>query len=79
VTGSTAGPPDVSDFLDTNPVLRYLIQNNAEQTARATALIESDRPLRISIVTLAELGYVLTRVYNVARADAVDALIALLN
>jgi predicted nucleic acid-binding protein len=69
----------VRDFLDANPVLRYLIEDNPPQTARARALIESDRPLWISILTLAEVGYVLTRVYRVARADAVDALIGLLD
>ncbi len=68
-----------SDFLDANPVLRYLIEDNPPQTARARALIESDRPLRISLLTLAEVGYVLTRVYRLERATVVDALISLLD
>ncbi len=60
-------------------MLRYLIEDNPPRTAWARTLIESDRRLWISILTLAEVGYVLTRVYRVARADAVDALIELLD
>lgn len=74
-----ASPADpVPELLDANPVLRYLLADHPDQFARAQVLIESDRRLRLSIVTLTEIGYVLTRVAGVPRADAVDALIALL-
>jgi predicted nucleic acid-binding protein len=67
------------EFLDTNILLRYFIQENPTLTARAMTLIESERALRISVVTLAEVGFVLTKFYKVDRARAVDALIDFLN
>jgi predicted nucleic acid-binding protein len=67
------------DFLDTNPVLRYLLGDHPDHFARSQALIESDRPFRLSIVTLAEAAYVLTRVAGVSRPDALDTLVDLLN
>ena len=67
------------DFLDANPVLRYLLGDHPDHTPRSQALSESERPFRLSIITLAEVGYVLTRVARVPRADAVDAMIELLN
>ena len=76
---SPANAPAVSKFLDANPVLRYLVEDNPEHMARAKALVESDRLLRSSVLTLAEVANVLTRVYRLARVDVVDALIALLN
>ena len=67
------------DVIDTNVVLRYLVPEVPELTARATSLIESDRVLALSIVALAEIGYVLTKVYNVDRSRTVDTLVELLN
>lgn len=66
------------DLLDANPVLRYLLADHPEQFVRSCALIESDRRFRISVVTLAEIGYVLTGVAGVSRGDAVDTMIDLL-
>lgn len=71
--------PAMIELLDANPVLRYLVEDNPQQTAQARALIESERSLRLSILTLAEISYVLTRVYRLDRADVVDSLVALLN
>jgi predicted nucleic acid-binding protein len=68
-----------ADFLDANPVLRYLLGDDTEHLERSRALIESERHFRISIVTLAEIAYVLTRVAGISRADSVDALAELLN
>src|SRR6266511_3449456 len=67
------------DFLDTNTILRYLIQDHPDQTQRAGHLIEGDTPLRISVVVLAEVGFVLTKFYRLERGLAVDTLIELLN
>lgn len=71
-------PGSSPELLDANPVLRYLLADHPDHFARAQALIESERSLRISVLTLAEIGYVLTRVAGVPREDAVDALIDLL-
>lgn len=67
------------EFLDTNPVVRYLVRDDPDLAARATALIESDRYLSVSVVTVAEIGFVLTNTYRIERARVIDALIDLLN
>jgi predicted nucleic acid-binding protein len=74
-----SGAESGTEFLDANPVLRYLLADHPDHLARSRALIESDRLLRISIVTLAEIAYVLTGVAGISRADAVDAMAELLN
>jgi predicted nucleic acid-binding protein len=67
------------EFLDTNPVVRYLVRDAPDLAARATALIESERRLFLSVVTVAEIGFVLTSTYRIERSRVVDALIGLLN
>jgi predicted nucleic acid-binding protein len=67
------------EFLDTNPVVRYLVRDDPRLAARATALIESDRRLSMSIVTVAEIGFVLMSVYQIERPKVVEKLIDLLN
>lgn len=71
-------PIPAPELLDANPVLRYLLADHPDHFARSQALIESARSFRISVLTLAEIGYVLTRVAGVPREDAVDAMIDLL-
>lgn len=59
--------------LDTNVLVRYLAQDDPDQSAQATALIESfDEEHRgfISTVALVELHWVLRRAYKVGRAEA---------
>lgn len=80
---SFADPPvgeaGTEDFVDTSILVRYLIQDDTALTARATRLIESERTLRVSVLTLAEVGFVVTKFYKIERARAVDALIDLLS
>jgi len=63
--------------LDTNLLVRYILQDNPDQAARATREIEAaaDRGEEILIqpVVLAELVWVLERSYRFARADVVQA------
>jgi predicted nucleic acid-binding protein len=73
---SPGGPVE---FLDTNTIARYLVQENPDMTARAAALIDSERSLCISVVVLAEVGYLLTKFYRIDRTRTVEALIDLLN
>jgi predicted nucleic-acid-binding protein len=59
--------------LDTNVVVRYVMQDDEEQSARASALIESlsaDSPGFISVVTVIELHWVLTSCYSFDGAQA---------
>ena len=67
------------EFPDTNAVVRYRVRDDPALAARATALIDSERPLFLSIVTVAEIGFVLASTYGIDRARVVDALIDLLN
>jgi predicted nucleic acid-binding protein len=73
------GAAPMWEFLDTNPVVRYLVRDNVEFATRAEALIDSGRPLRLSVVTIAEIAFVLVRHYKIDRARVVDALVELLN
>jgi len=74
----TTGTEFQVGFLDTNSIARYLVRDEPEHARRAAALIESDQPLRISIVVLAETAFVLSRLYRISRKDVVDALTRLL-
>lgn len=57
--------------LDTNVLVRYIVQDDPEQAARATELIESrctrDQPGHIDTVVLCELVWVLERAYGYSR------------
>lgn len=58
--------------LDTNVVVRYLVQDDPRQSAAATRLVERSlspgNPGFISLVTLAEIGWVLAECYQADRA-----------
>jgi predicted nucleic-acid-binding protein len=56
--------------LDTNVVIRYLVQDDAIQSSLASKIIDSLSETSrgfISIVTLVEISWVLTRAYGVDR------------
>lgn len=59
--------------LDTNVLVRYLAQDDPKQAARATRLIEQEltaaTPGFISLVVLAELCWVLARLYGASRDE----------
>lgn len=58
--------------LDTNVVVRYLVQDDASQSAAATRLMErvlsAERPGLITTVTLCEIVWVLAECYGADRA-----------
>lgn len=59
--------------LDTNVLVRYITQDDAEQSAAATELIESlteDEPGFVSVVVLVETYWVLRSAYKVDRVEA---------
>ena len=68
--------------LDTNVVVRYLAQDNARQAAIATRLIEgslsADVRGFISIVTLAEIVWVMSSNYGASRASVAEIVEGLL-
>lgn len=59
--------------LDTNILVRFLVQDDPEQSARARALIEkaidSETPCFVSEVVLCEMVWVLERSYKTRRFD----------
>ena len=68
--------------LETNVLVRYIMQDDAKQARRAAALIESltpERPGFISVVALVELVWVLESVYTLTRAQIAQALQTLLS
>ena len=67
--------------LDTNVLVRYIMQDDPKQSAKATKLIESldgDSPGFVSIVSVIELYWVLTSCYALSNVQVKQALEALL-
>lgn len=69
--------------LDTNVIVRYLVQDDEQQSKLATDLIEdqcsSESPLFINEITLCEIVWVLKRDYEVGNADFSDYFVGQLN
>ncbi len=69
--------------LDANVLARYLTQDDVRQAALASRLIENDltvaRPGFISLVVLAELCWVLSRLYSATMDELADMISDLLN
>ena len=67
--------------LDTNVLVRYIMQDDARQSAKASALVESltvDAPGFISLVSIVELCWVLSVSYGLSRQQVAQALELLL-
>jgi len=68
--------------LDTNVIVRYLAQDDARQAAAATRLIEGSLSAEergfVSIVTLAEVVWVMSSNYRAARAAVAEIVEGLL-
>jgi predicted nucleic-acid-binding protein len=69
--------------LDTNVLARYVVRDDARQTAAATRLMESsctpDSPGVVPLVVLCELVWVLDRGYRYSRSDIATVLRAILS
>jgi predicted nucleic-acid-binding protein len=67
--------------LDTNVLVRYIMQDDARQAPLATRLVESlspESPGFVSLVSLVELAWVLGSAYELDRDQLVEALDGLL-
>lgn len=67
--------------LDTNVLVRYIMQDAPVQSARSTTLIESldaAHPGFVSLVSIVELYWVLTSCYGLSDAQVTSALEALI-
>jgi predicted nucleic-acid-binding protein len=65
-------------YLDTNVVLRYLLEDHAEFFPRSVELIENN-DVYIKNEVLAEIVYVLHKTYSVSKQDLSTVLIDFLN
>jgi predicted nucleic-acid-binding protein len=67
--------------LDTNVLVRYIMQDDPKQSPKATRLMESltvDDPGFVSIVSVVELGWVLSSSYGLTRDQVTAAFDAVL-
>ena len=67
--------------LDTNVLVRYIMQDDPKQSAKATKLVESldgENPGYITMVSVVELYWVLTSSYELTGQQAAQALEAIL-
>ena len=67
--------------LDTNVLVRYIMQDDARQAMKATKLVESltvEEPGFVSLVSVVELGWVLSSSYDLDREQVGQALELLL-
>jgi len=64
--------------LDTNILIRYLVQDDARQSQTATRIIEgelsADNPGFVSIVVMAETAWVLERAYRLTAVEIASAI-----
>ena len=63
--------------IDTNVLLRYLTQDDPDQSARAERFIDSltpEAPGFVSLVTLSELYWVLSQSYKLPKDEVLDIL-----
>jgi predicted nucleic-acid-binding protein len=64
--------------LDSNVVVRYLAQDDAVQSAKATQLFEhgltEEEPGFVSVVTMAETAWVLERIYGLTAGELAAAI-----
>jgi predicted nucleic-acid-binding protein len=62
--------------LDTNVLVRYIMQDDAKQAPQATRLVESlsaEAPGYLPLVAVVELAWVLSSAYDLNRAQLVEA------
>jgi predicted nucleic-acid-binding protein len=67
--------------LDTNVLVRYIMQDDARQSALANRLVESltaESPGFVPLVTVVELAWVLSSAYDLDRSQVVEAFESLL-
>jgi predicted nucleic-acid-binding protein len=67
--------------LDTNILVRYIMQDDARQSALATRLVESlsaEKPGFVPLVVVLEMGWVLSSAYDLSRTQVVEAFEAVL-
>jgi predicted nucleic acid-binding protein len=70
--------PLVTEFLDTNIIVRYLTGDPPAMMRRARQIIDTERTLHLTDAVLAETFYVIVSYYEVPREVAIDQLVTFL-
>jgi len=65
-------------LLDTNMILRFLLNDNEEMNAKVTEIIETES-VKVTTEVIAEVVYVLKSVYKLDRSIIANAIIKFLN
>ena len=60
--------------IDTNIILRYLLEDNPEQLDQATSIIESGDLILLDDVVIMECIYILTGVYKMTKSQSSTAI-----
>lgn len=63
--------------LDTNVIVRYLVQDDVTQSSKSTLLIESlstEEPGFVSLIVIVELVWVLSSAYGSTRREVAEVL-----
>lgn len=63
--------------LDTNVIIRYVVQDDQKQAQQATTVIENlsqDNPAFISSIVLCEVNWVLKSAYNIPKEKRIEVL-----
>jgi predicted nucleic acid-binding protein len=68
----------MTGILDTDVVVRYLIDEPPDLADAATGIIETEEQLLLPSVVIAEVAHVLRSVYSVKRSDIADQLLDLI-
>ena len=68
----------MSGLVDTNMILRYLLQSPPDQAVLAAEILDGEDDLYVTDVVLTEVAHVLRAVYLVPREEIIDHLVALL-
>lgn len=66
------------EILDANVILRYLLLDNKELSLKAKEIIENSENLIVPIEVVAEVVYVLQKVYKIEKEDVCQFIIGLL-
>lgn len=67
--------------LDTNVLVRYIMQDDIKQSPKATRIVESltaESPGFVPLVAIVELGWVLSSAYELSQPQLIEAFEALL-
>ncbi len=64
-------------YIDTSVVVRYLTGDDTERSPAAAAVVETDDPRAVTVISILEAAHVLRARYGYERRNITEALIGL--